>query len=160
MQTFLWLNWKKKTHENYSCHGRVRQHPANHYHGAGQHTAKTNPKHQRDFAPEVGRPKEIQILYEKKSEGEFKYTDLRNAYRQTKLDVYDEFLRKKLREISQLDVKTYLTVFPNPKDNKERLDRLLRESEDLLHKWAHQNQESAFSKELEILVDQQVFPHT
>lgn len=105
-------------------------------------------------------PKEIHTLYEKKSEGEFKYTDLRNAFRQTRLDVFDDFLKEKLRQINQLDVATYLTVFPNPKNNEERRSRLLRESEDLLHKWAHQNPEAAFSHELEIIVDQQVFPET
>lgn len=103
-------------------------------------------------------PHEIRILYDKKSHGEFKYADLRNAFRQTQLGVYDEFLRKKLTAVSQLDVEAYLTVFPNPNDNGERLNRLLSESQDLLIKWGLQNPGAAFSKDLEIFVDQQVFP--
>lgn len=105
-------------------------------------------------------PIEIKVLYEKKSEGEFRYTDLRTAFVKTRLEVYDNFLKQKLVEISKLDVQAYISIFPNPNNNEERLQRLLREAQDLLHKWAHQNKEAAFSKELEINVDQQVFPET
>ncbi len=103
-------------------------------------------------------PHEIQVLYNKKSGGEFKYVDLRNAFRQTRLDVYDIFLKQKLKQLASLDVSVYLSVFPNPGDNSIRFQRFKKEAEDLLHKWAHQNKELAFSKQLEILVDQQVFP--
>lgn len=119
---------------------------------------KEIPEINRVFSITSADPKEIQVLYEKKSRGEFKYSDLRNAFRQTQLEVYDEFLRRKLKEISSLRVSAYSSVFPNPMENDERLARLTREAEDLLHKWAHQNKEAALSRELEILVDQQVLP--
>ncbi|MEK7173315.1 MAG: DUF3800 domain-containing protein [Patescibacteria group bacterium] len=105
-------------------------------------------------------PEEIKILYHKKSGGEFKFSDLRNAFRQTQLDVYDKFLRLKLTEISKLKIQAYASVFPNDKDNSERLNRFLHEAEDLLVKWAHQNQIDAYSKDLKTIVDQQIFPET
>ncbi|MFH1199956.1 MAG: DUF3800 domain-containing protein [Candidatus Micrarchaeota archaeon] len=103
-------------------------------------------------------PEEIRILYSERSGGEFKYTDMRNAFRQTRLPVYDEFLRKKLEQISRLRITAYASIFPNPQDNDERLRRLVHEAQDLLQKWAHQNQAEALSKDLKIIVDQQVFP--
>ncbi len=116
------------------------------------------PKINELFSLSKSDPEEIHILYTKKSNGEFKYTDLRNAFRQTQLQVYDNFLREKLKEIRKLDIQVYLSVFPNAENNEERLNRLVREAQDLLLKWAHQNQEAAFSKELEINADQQIFP--
>ena len=119
---------------------------------------KEIPKINSIFTLSAADPPEIQTLYNKKSLGEFKYTDLREAFRKTQLEVYDVFLKQKLKEICSLKIQVYLSVFPNAETNDERQKRFLREAQDLLHKWAHQNKDEAFSKDLEILADQQLFP--
>ncbi len=107
-----------------------------------------------------GDPEEIRTLYSEKSHGEFKYSDLRNAFRHTQLKVYDTFLKQKLAETSKLNIQAYLSVFPKSENNEERLGRLVHEAENLLHSWSHENKYEALSKDLEIIVDQQVFPET
>lgn len=103
-------------------------------------------------------PHEIQVLYEKRCKGEFKYSVFRNAYRTTGLDVYDVYLKKKLKEIAALKIQVYCSIFRNPKENNVRRFRLMEEARYLIHTWAHQNKDDALDRELEITVDQQVFP--
>lgn len=102
-------------------------------------------------------PEEIKTLYGKVCGGEFKYSNFRNAYKTTGLEVYDKYLKGKLHEISKLHIQIYYSVFPNPVDNKERLARLHDEASYLIHNWAHGNQADAFDHNLRITVDQQVF---
>ena len=109
------------------------------------------------LAVDTNEPDEIQTLFHEVCSGEFKYTQIRRAYLSTKLPVYDKFLRRTLDKISKLEIQAYVSIFPNPKSNEERLKRLHNEAAYLIHKWAHQNRADAFDHELEITVDQQVF---
>jgi len=105
-------------------------------------------------------PQEIRILHGKVCGGEYKYSNFRNAYRQTGLQVYDDFLKGKLAEIAKLNIQLYATVFSNPMpiNNQLRMVRLVEEAQYLLHTWSQQNSEDAFDHGLSINVDQQVFP--
>ncbi len=102
-------------------------------------------------------PPEVITLYNKVMEGEFKYVGFRHACRSTGLQVYDDFLKKKLREIATLELEAYYTVFPTPSDNKDRVFRIEDEAQYLFHIWAHQHPRDALDPNLEILIDQQVF---
>ena len=101
---------------------------------------------------------EIRTLYHKVCNEEFKYTAFRQAFRTTGLEVYDEFLREKLRQIGQLKIQAYFSIFPTHPDNNVRLSRLYDEASSLIHAWAQQNQADALDRSLNVVVDQQVFP--
>ncbi|MFH0927192.1 MAG: hypothetical protein V1822_01300, partial [Candidatus Micrarchaeota archaeon] len=100
---------------------------------------------------------EIRILYHRVCGGEFKYANIRHAFRRTKFPIYDKFLRQKLEDISKLNIQIYFSVFPNASDNAARLVRIKEEADFLVHTWAHQNREDALDKGLEFNVDQQIF---
>ncbi len=102
-------------------------------------------------------PPEIKTLYGKVCHGEFKYSAFRQAFRNTGLDVYDQYLRKKLHDLSQLRLQLYYSVFLNTSGEAQRHARLHDEASFLIHIWAHENQQDALDHALRITVDQQVF---
>ncbi|MFH0712970.1 MAG: DUF3800 domain-containing protein [Candidatus Micrarchaeota archaeon] len=108
-------------------------------------------------------PNEIITLYNripkdsKKPRGEFKYSDLRNAENATGLAVYKEFLKSKLNEIGKTNSQAYFSIFNKPKENSWRREILKIEAQMLIATWAKNNSKIALSKELQIVVDQQVF---
>lgn len=102
-------------------------------------------------------PPEIKTLYDKVCRGEFKYSAFRQAFRNTGLDVYDQYLRKKLYDLSQLHLQLYYSVFPNAQGEPQRHARLHDEASYLIHMWAHENRQDALDHTLKITVDQQVF---
>ncbi len=110
-------------------------------------------------------PKEVHYLYNlienNKPKSEFKYSDFIHAFKSTGNPVYHDFVKKKLAELSKIDLRAFFTVFPNPVENEKRLERIRQETQCLIEKWVLNNFDNTLGDNLRIIGDKQIFlkPH-